>query len=113
METLGKPNQVHVSETCAQALRDGGKEHWLVAREDTVVAKGKGEMQTYWVQVPDTMTSSSAGNSIISEITPPLQEESPIIQQGCGNDPVVTSNQAPEPAEAPREEDFVQAYVEV
>lgn len=35
-----------------------GKQHWLTSREDKIIAKGKGELQTFWLS-----TSSSSGSS--------------------------------------------------
>ena len=52
METLGNPGSIHVSESCAAALRACGKGNWLVPRKDKVVAKGKGEMSTFFIQLP-------------------------------------------------------------
>ena len=51
MESNGKPMQIHVSESTAQAIRATGKENWLVPREDLIEAKGKGKLQTYWLNV--------------------------------------------------------------
>jgi len=51
MESNGQRNRIHVSGDTAEKLREAGKEDWLSAREDKIVAKGKGEMQTYWVEV--------------------------------------------------------------
>ena len=62
MESHGQPGRIHVSMSVAEHLMAKGKEHWLEAREDKVVAKGKGEMQTYWVNVgasPSASTSQS------------------------------------------------------
>ena len=44
MESNGEKGRIQCSEATASALRKGGKGHWLVPREDMVVAKGKGEM---------------------------------------------------------------------
>lgn len=49
MESNGRPGTIQVSEDTAELLRSAGKSHWLVQREDRVVAKGKGELRTYWV----------------------------------------------------------------
>ena len=49
MESNGLPNRIHVSEETANALTLQGKGHWLTPREDKIVAKGKGELQTYFV----------------------------------------------------------------
>jgi hypothetical protein len=59
MESTGLRNQIQVSVATAELLRKGGREVWLSAREDTIVAKGKGEMQTFWVA---TRTSGQASH---------------------------------------------------
>ncbi len=58
METTGFPNRIHVSETTAQLLLAAGKSHWIQAREERVEAKGKGLMQTYWI---DSQTTTRNG----------------------------------------------------
>lgn len=49
MESHGKPGRIHLSEATAQLLIASGKEHWLEKRDDKITAKGKGELQTYWL----------------------------------------------------------------
>ena len=49
IESLGKPGRIHVSSATANQLIAHGKQAWLVEREDLVEAKGKGTLQTYWV----------------------------------------------------------------
>lgn len=49
IESTGKAGRIHVSQTTADILVNSGKAHWLVARTDKVVAKGKGELQTFWL----------------------------------------------------------------
>mmetsp|Transcript_1770 Transcript_1770/g.3541 ORF Transcript_1770/g.3541 Transcript_1770/m.3541 type:complete len:561 (-) Transcript_1770:185-1867(-) len=49
MESTGISNQIHVSEETARLLIDAGKSSWLTPRKETVQAKGKGELTTYWV----------------------------------------------------------------
>ncbi|CAJ1939123.1 unnamed protein product [Cylindrotheca closterium] len=74
IETTGKANKVHVSETTAAYLMDTGKKHWLVLREDKVTAKGKGELTTYWLRIArakrgqrNTLASESEAKSVDDE----------------------------------------------
>ena len=50
MESTGQRGKIQVSEATAMKLRAGGKDSWLAPREDLVEAKGKGTLQTYWVE---------------------------------------------------------------
>jgi class 3 adenylate cyclase len=43
MESTGLKNQIQLSNDTADLLRAAGKGKWLVAREEKIVAKGKGE----------------------------------------------------------------------
>jgi hypothetical protein len=64
-----------LSAETASLLVAAGKGHWLEKREKTVVAKGKGELDTFWLKpriptesdTPDDKTSS-AGDSDIAEL---------------------------------------------
>ncbi|CAB9518934.1 Receptor-type guanylate cyclase gcy [Seminavis robusta] len=49
MESNGKREKIHISEQTAEQLIKSGKEDWFEAREDKIIAKGKGELQTYWL----------------------------------------------------------------
>ena len=42
MEATGEPNKIHISDDVAIRLIAAGKQHWVTAREDKVMAKGKG-----------------------------------------------------------------------
>ena len=50
MESTGQAGRIQVSEETAELLRLDHKERWLTKREDLVFAKGKGDLQTYWVE---------------------------------------------------------------
>ncbi len=50
MESTGIPRRIHVSQSTADALILQGKDSWLVPRKEKVMAKGKGEMQTYFLE---------------------------------------------------------------
>jgi Adenylate and Guanylate cyclase catalytic domain len=58
MESNGKRNGIHVSSETAEQLRGGGKGHWLVKRSDKVVAKGKGLLETYWLEMKQQSSGS-------------------------------------------------------
>jgi len=49
MESTGIRNRIHASEETARLLVEAGKSSWLTPRNDTVTAKGKGELITFWL----------------------------------------------------------------
>jgi class 3 adenylate cyclase len=63
MESTGQKGRIHVSECTATLLINAGKQAWITARDELVQAKGKGEMQTYWVKPPDVGTKSTTTTS--------------------------------------------------
>jgi hypothetical protein len=65
LETTGKKNMIHISSETAELLKCAGREKWLRRREQTVEAKGKGKLQTYWLLLQNEPTSSisSTGDS--------------------------------------------------
>jgi hypothetical protein len=71
MESTGEINRIHVSESTAKLLKEAGKAYWVKAREDLVHAKGKGQIQTYWVLSNRTGSgfepNNSSGNSNLPE----------------------------------------------
>lgn len=50
MESTGSPGKIHVSKGTCDLICAAGKEHWLIPRPEMVTAKGKGAMQTYWLE---------------------------------------------------------------
>jgi class 3 adenylate cyclase len=68
MESNGIRNFIQVSQTTADLLIVAGKEHWVTPRDELVVAKGKGKMQTYWVE-PKKTSSGSVVSSGTAEST--------------------------------------------
>jgi 3'5'-cyclic nucleotide phosphodiesterase/Adenylate and Guanylate cyclase catalytic domain len=48
MESSGIPGMIHVSKETASLLEGAGKADWVCARSDTVILKGKGELQTFY-----------------------------------------------------------------
>jgi class 3 adenylate cyclase len=67
METNGSPGLIHVSQQTADELIAKGKSSWVTPRADKITAKGKGEMQTYWVS-PREMASTVISSAISSDI---------------------------------------------
>jgi len=51
MESNGIPGKIQISEDIAVLLRDAGKETWFHPRADKIVAKEKGSLQTYWLDM--------------------------------------------------------------
>lgn len=62
MESNGIRNKIHISSETAEDLKEAGKSHWLIPREEKIVAKGKGEMSTYWLEI-----KMQSGNSQTSK----------------------------------------------
>ena len=50
MESSSHPGRIQLSREAADVLYSAGKQHWLEPRESTVDAKGKGNLQTYWLR---------------------------------------------------------------
>jgi class 3 adenylate cyclase len=74
-ESLGQPNRIHVSEATAQILQASGRGHWLSRRLDPVEAKGKGIMQTFWVNVETVSTSKSYRSQVSVDVEAPWSME--------------------------------------
>jgi class 3 adenylate cyclase len=51
MESTSKKNMIQASPEASELLKEGGKSYWLVPRADIVVAKGKGEIQSKYIQL--------------------------------------------------------------
>ena len=75
MESNGRPGSIQVSDATAQLLKVANKAHWLVEREDKIVAKGKGEMKTYWVATGTPSNRLTSVSSVTSEKLPPVKKE--------------------------------------
>jgi class 3 adenylate cyclase len=73
MESTGVPGRIQVSQSTVDFLLMAGKTTWIRARKEKVTAKGKGEMQTYWIEprsrnagsvVSGVSASSGGGTSL-------------------------------------------------
>lgn len=71
MESTGKKNCIQISDQTADLLIQSGKRKWITPREDKVVAKGKGEMTTWFVDLSATgRRPSESGDSVESTTNP-------------------------------------------
>jgi class 3 adenylate cyclase len=67
MESTGMSSMIQCSEETAQILRACGKEGLLMPRKEIVSVKGKGNVQTYWVNSQGTTSSGKAPSSISAD----------------------------------------------
>lgn len=74
METTGRAGRIQLSETTAALLRAAGHGSWYRPRDDLVAVKGKGSMQTYWLESPPHNGWSAARREACAE-RPALEEE--------------------------------------
>jgi hypothetical protein len=49
IESTGIPNKIHLSQETADSLTSSGKGHWVQPRKTMIEAKGKGQLQTFWL----------------------------------------------------------------
>jgi hypothetical protein len=49
MESTGKRDEIQISQKTADLLAAAGKSSWVSPREELVLAKGKGELSTFWL----------------------------------------------------------------
>lgn len=63
MESTGQRNRIQASQATADLLILAGKSNWIQSREELVNAKGKGQVQTYWIM---PKSNSSPGGSVRS-----------------------------------------------
>ena len=65
MEQNGIRNRIHVSQETANLLISAGKKSWVKSREELVAIKGRGDMQTYWVELEPS--SARISNRVLVE----------------------------------------------
>lgn len=66
MESTGQRDRIQCSQATADILIESGKGHWVNARENKVQAKGKGELQTYWIEITSSGRRASEDMSLQS-----------------------------------------------
>ncbi|CAB9526134.1 Receptor-type guanylate cyclase gcy [Seminavis robusta] len=74
MESNGKKECIHCSQETADILYEKGKGHWVHPRDERIVAKGKGELQTYWI-LPGGGESSMFDQSAMFDFEEEDEEE--------------------------------------
>ena len=65
MESTGEKDRIQISQETADELILAGKTDWIMPRADKIVAKGKGEMQTYWLVVKKGTSKSTQSDITI------------------------------------------------
>ena len=86
IETTGQRNRIHLSHETAEKLHEAGKSNWITKRNETVMAKGKGEMQTYWLLSDDQMAAASTGETgKASALLPVVKAMQPRIASNAVN----------------------------
>jgi hypothetical protein len=74
MESNGLRDKIQISQSTADLLVNAGKSHWMQPREDLVNAKGKGLMQTYWLNLGSKRSSSISGSLSATEDSGAMSE---------------------------------------
>ena len=67
MESTGVANLIHASYETAQLLLLAGKVGWVTPRDGVIYAKGKGEMQTFWLK--PRRESSRQGSNLLENVS--------------------------------------------
>jgi class 3 adenylate cyclase len=81
MESNGIRGRIQISQETADLIVAAGKAHWFVAREDTIVAKGKGELKTFWLALGDGGKTKSTTDTTHSsdDVSSPNHNSSMIL----------------------------------
>ena len=82
IESTGEKSKIHLSQDTAKLLIDAGKGNWVRPRENLVTAKGKGRLQTYWVEFNPNSLSAGASQRTESEDE---ELDSSLASLGVGN----------------------------
>ena len=84
MESTGARGKTQVSQATAESLTAGGKRHWLIPRTELVNAKGKGELQTYWVNA-SIPRKFGRRKRLAKHLENEKQEEIQYMKSACDN----------------------------
>jgi hypothetical protein len=100
MESNGVRERIQVSEASAKLLIAAGKGHWVTARDELVAAKGKGDMQTYWVTVKGSNGKSEV-TTLMSVADSDDEADETIDDQGVGTQPALDMSDLDKAYETP------------
>ena len=77
MESHGKAGLIQVSQATATLIQDAGKGQWVRKREDKVKAKGKGQLETYWVNPSNRLREGgrSSTRSVMTTAVSAISEQ--------------------------------------
>lgn len=83
MESTGERDRIQCSQATSELLFEAGKGYWLEPRESLVHAKGKGELQTYWIEFNTSpgmrRGSASSEDSRYSDYGPGSNQETSVL----------------------------------
>jgi hypothetical protein len=83
IESTGKKNRIHISLETNNQLISHGKGNWVIPRNDMVVAKGKGQMKTFWLMPsgykPEQYKAKIRNTSVTTKATSEIVQEGTLI----------------------------------
>ena len=87
LKSLGERDKIQASQSTADLLVAAGKAHWLTPRLGGVTAKGKGKLNSFWLNPTAKKRSSSAssGTSSTGDFDPtlgPKELAEAVVKQG-------------------------------
>lgn len=87
MESTGQRGRIQISQDTADLLIAAGKSDWVSLRDEKIVAKGKGEMQTYWLSLGEnragdasTIQDSTSQSSVESDDEDEAEAEVAVVE---------------------------------
>ncbi|KAL3778404.1 hypothetical protein HJC23_012117 [Cyclotella cryptica] len=87
IESTGKPNMVHLSSETAELLEIAGKQQWFIPREESVSAKGKGELKTFWLNILNVDENDTSPDNFKNNLVP-MKSDELIEKRKLGDDKV-------------------------
>eukprot|EP00980_Cylindrotheca_fusiformis_P021530 scaffold8370_cov105-Cylindrotheca_fusiformis.AAC.3 len=88
MESTSRRNRIQVSQVTGDLLVASGLSAWITPRESKIFVKGKGEMQTYWLNTKATKgseSSKSKGDMLGTSETVPCSSDSQSVHELDGS----------------------------